>query len=177
MNDQSKSPSEILSDQLAYFRERSGLSQQQLADKLVEMGVKSSRATIARTEAGEREVGLDEALQLAAALDLSPSSLFLPFVEGPVAIAPELVIPSRRARNWLRRAKPLSGPDGRYYETEASDEEWIVLQNNQIRHMARQMQQMLDAMLAKDGDAMARLADMMNDELTRYAESEKRGQP
>jgi hypothetical protein len=142
-------PSATLSEQLPHFRERRHLSQQQLADKLNELGVKSSRATIARTEAGEREVGLNETLQLAVALDVSPTDLFLPFLNEGVVLAPNLVITREQARNWLKGEQPLFGGDENLFRVAGS------------------LQRMLDAIGGEDADEIARLADVVSDELAR----------
>lgn len=130
---------------------------------------------MARTEAGEREVGLNETLQLAAALGVHPAQLFVPFLEDGVAIAPNFVITAGHASRWFKGQQPLMGEDERLYRTLPSDEEWIVLQNNTIRFMAERMQEMVDAMAADDKDEMARLADVVGKELAQRVE--KGGRP
>jgi transcriptional regulator with XRE-family HTH domain len=177
MNTQPQSPNTIVGRQLRELRESRRMTQQQLVDKLSEMGVdpKPARATIARTELGERNIGLDEAFALAAALDVSPARLMLPAHEAVrVAITPNLDVSARDARMWLRGSKALPGQDGRTFLTDVSDEEWIVLQNNTIQFMTMRMQEMIDAALAKDEDKLARLREAVNDELTRRAEWEGR---
>jgi transcriptional regulator with XRE-family HTH domain len=159
MDTQPQSPNTILGRQLREIRESRRMTQQQLADKLAALGVnpKPARATIARTELGERNVGLDEAFALATALDVSPMRLVLPQHEAArVAITPNLDVSPRDARQWLRGIKALPGQDGRTFLTDVSDEEWIVLQNSLSPSLA----------------GAARLNDQVNEELARRAERE-----
>lgn len=53
---------------LRYLREEAGLTQRQLADVMRGAGYKMHQTTVAKIEAGERAVSVDEAAQLAKVL-------------------------------------------------------------------------------------------------------------
>jgi transcriptional regulator with XRE-family HTH domain len=170
----------ILTRQLRELRERRQLTQQQLADKLGGLGVEPqpAQATIARTEAGARGIGLDEALAFAAALDVSPSRLILPSTAAVrVAITPKLDVPASLARQWLRGQQALPGQDARTYRTDVSEEEWIALQDNTIQFVLARVQELIDATVADDREGMADAVDALNDELTRMRAARERGRP
>jgi transcriptional regulator with XRE-family HTH domain len=89
-------------------RERRGWSQQDMANRLAEMGEPIDRATLARTESGARGLALDDALLYAAALDASPVGLLFPEDdEAPVALGPKFRVRSAYARRWLMGLAPL----------------------------------------------------------------------
>src|SRR5688500_12095160 len=98
-----KTPSEVLAGQLAEWRKRrNGLSAQELAGCITELGGKLARVAIAETENGPRRISLDEALLLAAALNVPPPLFFFPFETGEhVAITPKSVIHPDLATRWL----------------------------------------------------------------------------
>jgi transcriptional regulator with XRE-family HTH domain len=109
----SRTPSEVLASQLADWRERrNGLSAQQLADRITELGGKLGRVAISEIENGRRRVSLDEALLLAAALNVPPPLLFFPFETGEhVAITPTSVIHPDLATRWLAGESWLAATD------------------------------------------------------------------
>lgn len=89
-------------------RETRRWSQQDLANRLGEMGSPTDRATLARTEMGGRGVSLDDALMLAAALDVSPLSLILPDEEEAcIALAPAMAASSDDVHRWVCGLFPL----------------------------------------------------------------------
>ncbi len=180
MDDQPKSPNAILAGQLPELRQRRGLTQQDLADKLGELGAdpQPARATIARTELGDRNVSLDEAMAFAAALDISPSRLILPSTAVVrVAITPKLDVSASLARQWLRGQQALPGQDARTYRTDVSDEEWIALQDHTIQFVLARVQELIDATVADDREGMADAVDALNDELTRMRAARERQRP
>ncbi len=123
MSNQVETPGQAFARQVRESRERKPWSQEQLVDRLREMGVEWDRATLARLEAGRRKVSLDEALLLAAALGVSPQYLVLPRSNEPVQLAPNLTVEVRLARDWMRGFTPLSDDDERSFFTEVPDDQ------------------------------------------------------
>src|SRR4051794_7495768 len=82
----------VVARHLSTVRSRVGMdSAQELADRVKALGGKLDRAAIAKIESGTRNVSLDEALLLAAALDVAPVHLFFPLNDdAEVEIAPGL---------------------------------------------------------------------------------------
>src|SRR5689334_13386641 len=100
----SRPPSELFAEQMRIVRERKGLNQQQIADRLEEFGVAMDQRTISKIEQGKRGISLDDAVAIAAALGSTPADLCVPSFTGideDVAIGPNLVWDRRRARSWL----------------------------------------------------------------------------
>lgn len=73
----------IFARRLREARKARGWTQQDLVDRLDELGVEWDRTTLARIEKRQRKVGLEEFVAIAAALDVAPIYLFLP-IEGDV---------------------------------------------------------------------------------------------
>ena len=101
---------EVFARRMREVRERRGWSQQRLSDRLRELGHPLHRVTLAKIEQGgtrARKVPLEDVLAIAAALDVAPLHLFVPFepsvrlVVGDVAVAPQ------HARLWVRGRSPL----------------------------------------------------------------------
>jgi transcriptional regulator with XRE-family HTH domain len=161
-------PSEVLARQMAAIRERRRWSQQQLADRLAELGMPMDRTVIAKLENATRRVTLDEAFALAAALGVSPANLFLPLEAGTdVAIAPKLAVLPRAARAWVRGQQPLHRDDARTFYTEVSDVEWVGMQQSGIRFLLQHIQDLIDATVEQDSDKAIRAVDEINDEMAR----------
>jgi transcriptional regulator with XRE-family HTH domain len=123
MTQSAETPTETFRKQLRRTRTALGLSAQQLADRVAELGGSLDRAAIAKIEADgrgdlkPRRLQFDEALLLAAALGVSPLHLIVPRDDKtPVALAPHLTASARDARAWVRGARPLPGhPAGAYF--------------------------------------------------------------
>lgn len=130
MSDHDGAASAVLAAQLAGMRERrEGMSAAKLADRVKELGGKLDRVAISKIENGARGVSLDEALILAAALDIAPLHLFLPLDDNANArIAPEIEVSARQARRWVRGQEPLPGMDERIFRTEVPRSEWEAAQ-------------------------------------------------
>ena len=123
MSNQVETAGQAFARQVRESRERKPWSQEQLVDRLREMGVEWDRATLARLEAGKRKASLDEAMLLAAALGVSPQYLFLPRSNEPVQLAPNLTVEVRLARDWVRGYTPLNEADERSFFTEVPDDQ------------------------------------------------------
>jgi transcriptional regulator with XRE-family HTH domain len=106
----------IFAIRLREAREAHGWRQQDLADRMSELGSPMDRTTLAKIEKGKREARLGEAVALAAALDVAPTYLYLP-IEGPepVCLAPKLQVDPAHARQWARGTKPLDPANLRVY--------------------------------------------------------------
>lgn len=88
-----------------YYRDRTGVSAQQLADKCADLGLPSiTRTVITKLENGRREaVSTAELLVLAAALDVPPILLVIPLMRQPlVEILPGLNVWPWAALLWFR---------------------------------------------------------------------------
>lgn len=120
MSDKGKSARDVLAANLAAVRQRVGMSSaQELADKVKELGGRLDRAAIAKIESKARNVSLDEALLLAAALDVAPVHLLFPLDDAElVEIAPKLdPVNAADARSWLRGSTPLPTTNEKTYRT------------------------------------------------------------
>jgi transcriptional regulator with XRE-family HTH domain len=121
-------PSQIAAGRIRDLRRKRPWTQQQLSDRLMELGLPMDRAAIAKVEAGQRGLPLDEAFAFALALDVAPVNLFLPLdLDEAVTVAPKVTATSREARHWVRGDSPIddrSGEVQKRYFTEAPDSEW-----------------------------------------------------
>jgi transcriptional regulator with XRE-family HTH domain len=174
-----KTPNEILSEQLAEYRERRRLSQREFALKVTEeQRLLVSRATIARTEAGERHVPLSELLAFATHLGVAPPSLFLPRNGSePVQITPTKVVSARQARLWIRGQAPLPDGDQREYLDAMPEEDWRAYEDAGLRFLLASVQRLVDAAVDDDRDAMADAVDAINDEIERLRTAQNRRPP
>jgi transcriptional regulator with XRE-family HTH domain len=103
---------ETFAKRVREVRERRGWTQQQLADRLRELGVPIDRTKVNRVETGARAVSIDDALAIAAALGVSPSVLFFPLASSePVRLTPERVVAAEEGRRWFRGEQPLHPAD------------------------------------------------------------------
>ncbi len=108
-------PSEAFIRTVRAARNRRGWNQQQLAERLTELGVPTAQSTVARLEKGKRGVSLDDALALSVALDVS----LMHMVAGAavdydeIAFAPAVVLDTEQARENIRGNLSLhTGPGG-----------------------------------------------------------------
>jgi hypothetical protein len=80
---------------------------------------------IARIETRARGVSLDEALILAAALDVSLLHLIAPREDNEmVQVTPEVTVLTWEFRSWLRGIDPLPGQDEQAFATAIPASEW-----------------------------------------------------
>lgn len=166
--------SHVTARRLAEIRKRRGWSQEDLARRTGELGAAMTQSTIARTELG-RNVSLNETLALAAALGVAPTSLFLPLESAElVAITPERIVPARHARRWVRGQAPLVADDARVYAEEVDEEEWRARQDTSLAFLLDRVQELVDATIAEDREAMADAVDDLNAELARIDAAQRR---
>jgi transcriptional regulator with XRE-family HTH domain len=63
-------PTQAFARSVKRARQLHGINQQQLAERLTEVGVPTTQSTVARVETGKRGVSLDDALAFSIALDV-----------------------------------------------------------------------------------------------------------
>jgi transcriptional regulator with XRE-family HTH domain len=120
-------PSQVLAAELPKIRKRQGLSAEQLGNRVRFHGGQLDQASISKIENGVRGVSLDEAVQLAVALGISPIHLFIPREDGDfVRVTPTEYVTAATARRWIRGTTPLKGQDDRVYHTEVPESEWAA---------------------------------------------------
>jgi transcriptional regulator with XRE-family HTH domain len=133
-----KRPSEVFGAQMGTVRGRRGLSLQDLADRLTRLGFPMDRTTLNKLENGRRGLSLDEALAIAAALDVSPLHLFVPIMDSEqLEIAPKVTAGAVRARKWLRGEQPLPIQDAFAFGEHLPAGEKAALRNTSLT-MVRQ---------------------------------------
>lgn len=118
-------PSEVATARMIDLRRERGWSQQRLAEELASLGVNMHQTTIAKIEKRDRTLSLDDALAIAVALKVAPVHLFVPTMhdESSVRVAPEVVVPAREVREWVRGRWPLTEEDEEDYFTAAPTHE------------------------------------------------------
>ncbi len=112
------------------MRRRRGWTQDQLADRLEELGWPSDRIAVNKFEAtrtgrSNRKITLDEAFAYAAAL--GPSLTYMAGApespDEPVAVAPGLAIEAGHVRRWVSGLEPLQPDDARSFHEHFPDDE------------------------------------------------------
>lgn len=128
MSNNGQTARDVLAENLAAIRARVGMSSaQELADKVKELGGRLDRAAISKIESKTRNVSLDEALLLAAALDVAPVHLFVALDTNVLMeIAPKVdPVPAGDAREWVRGRRPLPTTNEKTYRTAwIPEDEW-----------------------------------------------------
>jgi transcriptional regulator with XRE-family HTH domain len=103
-------PGAVLGIRVRELRTGKNLSQSGLATRLDELGIRLDRSAIARIERGARTVSIDEAIALAAALDVPLHALLLPHlqpVDEEFELTPALTVRVGFAAGWLAGQMPL----------------------------------------------------------------------
>lgn len=110
-------PGDAFRRRLTEARKALGLTQRQLVERLGAAGMPMNQAAVARIESGTRKVSLDEAIAIAAVLDIAPVHMFLPIAGDqrgksgrhgpPVHLAPAMPVDQVKARRWSRGQLPL----------------------------------------------------------------------
>jgi transcriptional regulator with XRE-family HTH domain len=111
-------PSGFVGPNVRRFREARNWTQQELVERLKELGVRETgwdQPKIHRLESGKRQrVTLEDAFELAMALDVSPLHLMTPMQAYDEAgnllqvwIGGDFAVDTRDAKQWVRGVKPL----------------------------------------------------------------------
>ncbi len=134
-------PGEVFAEELYAHRSRRGWTQQELADRMADLGEPINRSGIARLENGERKVSLDEAVAFAIALGVPPYALVVPRqVDREVRVTSKWAMAGPSMLAWWRGVQPyFSNPtpkgsraqaelisDARFYDDSRSDAESMV---------------------------------------------------
>jgi len=160
---EAKRPSQVFASRMREARERKRWSQQDMADRLSEMGEPTDRATLARTETLNRGLSLDDAIAYSAALGASFVHMVCPLEAAePVALAPGLVLSARHVRDWMRGQREIRPEDQRTFITEAPQEELVARQQVLINVASERLQDVVDAIVADDRERAADLIDELN---------------
>jgi len=98
-----------IASQVRYWREQRGLTAQQLADRVDQLGYRMPRSILANLENNRREnITVAELLILAAALDVPPVLLIAPVGrESTLEVLPRTPATPWRARGWIHGAIEL----------------------------------------------------------------------
>jgi transcriptional regulator with XRE-family HTH domain len=116
-----KLASELIPGRVKELRASRRLRQADLAARLTELGGMGwSQAKVAKLEGGNRTVTVDDLLLLAAALGVSPLTLF---AVAPVRITNKLVVDPYDDWLWARGYKPLSEQDAWGYFSELPEQD------------------------------------------------------
>ena len=148
---QARRPSEIFAERVRAVREARRWNQQDLADRLAEIGAPTDRATVARTETGARGISLDDAITYSVALGSQLIHMVVGVTGERVALAPDLDVSDVTARRWLRGQLSLEDEhealqgDERTYFSEIPEEEWLAQQRFGIGMLLRQVEGLVDA--------------------------------
>ncbi|WP_433699268.1 helix-turn-helix domain-containing protein [Nocardiopsis sp. CA-288880] len=97
---------------VAVIRGQQGVTTEQLAQRLTDVGVPIKASAITKVEKGQRRLTVDELVALAVVLDVNPSALMLPVEvdrDRPVEITGHGEVPAARAWQWVDGHKPLPG--------------------------------------------------------------------
>jgi transcriptional regulator with XRE-family HTH domain len=91
-----------VAENVRVIRDRRGLSQQQLAARLAELGRPMQASTVAKIEVGDRRVDVDDLAALAVALNVPVARLLLPDVseDEEVYVVPAYSVPMWSAWQW-----------------------------------------------------------------------------
>ena len=118
-------PSAVFGRRVREARTGRGWKQQDLADRLTEIGRKTDRAFLSRVERGKTTAEVDLVLALAAALDVAPVHLLAPLDdEAIIEVTPKLRFPAADVRAWIRGQRALPGADAlTFFLAEVSESE------------------------------------------------------
>jgi len=122
----SKRPSEVAARRIKELRKAHGWTQQELADRLGELGSPIDRVAIAKLETSQRRLLTDEAFLFAFALDVAPINLFLPLEDEDIQVASRTAASSVALRGWVSGEAPLGGQDARRYFSEVPEAEFLA---------------------------------------------------
>jgi transcriptional regulator with XRE-family HTH domain len=172
---------EVVARRVRHYRDQSGLTQQQLAERTKELGHPISRGTLAKIEAASspdapselrtrvENITLVDVLVLAAALDTSPLLLFLPLgEEEDVVVTPGVAMHPQLAIEWARGDETFTRQfelDGKLTPVSApwNGRQWR--KNVHVLRLFDQLRSLQDAAtgsLATDADRL-RLLDHLGD--------------
>jgi transcriptional regulator with XRE-family HTH domain len=162
------SPSQVFAERTREVRDRRRWSQQDLADRLSELGAPLDRAGIARLENGNRGISLDDAITLTVALGAQFMHMIIPLNRNAeMALAPALTVRSSEARQWFRGMAWFREEDRRTYFTEVPDDELLAMRERSVALIFDLFRQWHDATANGDEDIAAQRLEELSQELAR----------
>lgn len=101
---------QAVAENVEAVRKRRGLTQQQLASRLAELGRPMQASAVAKVESGDRRVDVDDLAALAVALNVSVARLLLPDGDEnqPVFVVPAFSVPAYSAWDWATGERSLA---------------------------------------------------------------------
>ncbi len=114
---------------VSLLRKKRGLSQQELSDRLAELGRPMLPSALSKIESEDRGVDVDDLMALAVALRVNPSRLLLwaDADEREMRLTPDVSVPGWAAWQWADGFAPLPTlPPGEGYNTEAEREDFLI---------------------------------------------------
>ena len=165
-------PSQVFVAELGPARRRKGLSQQELADRLEDIGAPIDRSTIGKIEADKRKVSLDELFSFALALGVSPLALVVPRSMEKMSVSPGVAADTQQVVHWVRNLYPLwpsyvdpSEADERFFEEARTDREAAAYRNHPsllaIEKLVTAMVSVAGSRESEDREQFARAASIL----------------
>jgi transcriptional regulator with XRE-family HTH domain len=160
------SPRDVFAAGARAVRKARGWTQEDVARRVAELGGKLHFATLSKVEAGTRGVSLDEALLLAAALQVSAGKLISGEAaathgqEQAVQVADQLTLNRHQMREWLCGQiyiKLDSTSDDPALRDVMPDENWAMTMGVYVESIVGRVQDLLEAIdreLLEDGDEL-----------------------
>jgi transcriptional regulator with XRE-family HTH domain len=132
------------------LREGLGWSLARLSQQLGDIGRPILSTGLHRLEQGRRRIDADDLVALAAALDVSPITLLMPFTaNGTVELTDSLEAEALVAWDWMRAARPLVLPAD---DREESVHQAVRFQMRALPMGARAMPKLLTGFFADNED-------------------------
>jgi len=145
-------PSDVFRTRLVDVRKALGFSSQaRLAQRLTDLGYSMHETTLTRIERGTRKVTLDDAVAIAAALDVPLTALLLPGArEELVQLTPKITVSAATTSDWLLGLSPLDDAHARSYSLHVTPWERGLERNlSQLVAEAERMQRELGTALVR----------------------------
>lgn len=132
-------PNEVVASTVVELRRRFGMTQRDVVDAMAERaGVKMDPATMARLEAGDRRITVNDVFAIAVALGVSPLHILLPRpAQGELEVG-DVAVPFRDARAWLRAETSLDEADAARFRD-------ATLPDVELRRRADELRQFREA--------------------------------
>ncbi len=170
----SNSIGQVFARGLKAQREGQRLSQAELAKRLVELGHGMHQTAIAKIETNDRTVSLQDAMALAAALNVSPAYLISGdySMEKTVAVTHKLKVSPRQVRQWVRGTRALPGQDPFVFMKEISRDEAAASWGETDVHAVLSLaQQLTDATIDGEHELAQKLLANLRNELDRQEDA------
>jgi transcriptional regulator with XRE-family HTH domain len=142
-----------------------GWTQAQLTKRLADAGAMiGSKGAVAKIENGTRKVLLDDAIQIAAALDIALVRLLIPLDRNAeVDLSPTQQVTSKDLRQWIAGSQPLRGGDIRTFLADMPREEFLIHMDSGVAAFTREIEELAE-WISNDATLSA---DDLYDELDR----------